>query len=237
MIDAYVAGVNAWIAHAQQPDRSTDLDANYPLATLSTPTPWTPGDVVTVAGLIGGIFGKGGGDESPTPRSTSTSARSAPRPAPRPSPSSRSRTTRAHRPPSSTSRFPYEIASTREPVLTAIPDHPRAAAEGRPDRHDPGLQPHRRQPDRTCRHRVARGHAQQHMSNALVVDAKDTQGPPPDRGLRAAGVLLLAADPVPRRRSARPATTPKAHRSPAPASWSSAEARTTPGRRPPPAAT
>ena len=38
------------------------LPVEYPLLHL-TPAPWTPADVVGVAGLIGGIFGDGGGGE------------------------------------------------------------------------------------------------------------------------------------------------------------------------------
>lgn len=46
IIDAYVAGINAYYKKA-----------GFPLA------PWTRADVVGIAGLIGGVFGAGGGDE------------------------------------------------------------------------------------------------------------------------------------------------------------------------------
>ncbi|MGL6279661.1 MAG: penicillin acylase family protein, partial [Gaiella sp.] len=47
LIDAYVAGINGWYRKA-----------GLPIA------PWTRNDVVAVAGLIGAIFGSGGGDEA-----------------------------------------------------------------------------------------------------------------------------------------------------------------------------
>src|SRR5437016_392419 len=60
MIESYVAGVNAYIAKATM-DPSA-LPADY-AAALMGPQPWKPTDVVYVAALIGGIFGKGGGGE------------------------------------------------------------------------------------------------------------------------------------------------------------------------------
>jgi acyl-homoserine lactone acylase PvdQ len=59
MIRQYVRGINAYIAKAM-----TDpglLPVEY--KAFGPPKPWTPADVVAVAGLIGGIFGDGGGGE------------------------------------------------------------------------------------------------------------------------------------------------------------------------------
>ncbi|MGN6607175.1 MAG: penicillin acylase family protein [Jatrophihabitans sp.] len=62
MIENYVAGVNAYIANTLLDP--TKLPADYAAALPGLlPTPWTVADVVSVAGLIGGIFGKGGGAE------------------------------------------------------------------------------------------------------------------------------------------------------------------------------
>ena len=47
VIDAYIAGINGW----------------YRKAGLQI-APWTRADVVAVAGLVGGLFGAGGGDEA-----------------------------------------------------------------------------------------------------------------------------------------------------------------------------
>src|SRR3954471_19152236 len=63
MIDAYVDGVNAYI-DATKTD-PTKLPADYVAAApdQTLPHKWTDADVVSIAGLIGGIFGKGGGFE------------------------------------------------------------------------------------------------------------------------------------------------------------------------------
>jgi acyl-homoserine lactone acylase PvdQ len=64
MIDSYVEGVNAYISAAERDPSKLPVDylAGAPDATV--PQPWTAADVVSIAGLIGGIFGKGGGSET-----------------------------------------------------------------------------------------------------------------------------------------------------------------------------
>jgi acyl-homoserine lactone acylase PvdQ len=64
MIDSYVQGVNAYIDAANR-DPSL-LPADYVAAgpDQAVPQHWTDADVVSIAGLIGGIFGKGGGSET-----------------------------------------------------------------------------------------------------------------------------------------------------------------------------
>lgn len=58
-LDSYVEGIDAFIADAANPALTP---AEYPL--LGRPMePWKPTDVVAVASLIGGIFGRGGGNE------------------------------------------------------------------------------------------------------------------------------------------------------------------------------
>ena len=61
LIDNYVQGINAYIGNALL--NPTLLPADYAAALPDLPTQWTPGDVVAIAGLIGGIFGRGGGAE------------------------------------------------------------------------------------------------------------------------------------------------------------------------------
>ncbi|HEY8301071.1 MAG TPA: penicillin acylase family protein [Jatrophihabitans sp.] len=61
MIYAYVAGVNAYIAATTTNPQL--LPADYLAAAQATPATWGVQDVVAIAGLIGGIFGKGGGSE------------------------------------------------------------------------------------------------------------------------------------------------------------------------------
>jgi len=59
-VKAYVAGINAYISEAQTD--LTKLPAEYTLLGL-TLRPWKLTDVLATASLIGGIFGKGGGNE------------------------------------------------------------------------------------------------------------------------------------------------------------------------------
>jgi len=59
-LNAYVDGVNAYIDLARLDP--TKLPAEY-VAFGKTPEPWKGTDVVATASLIGGIFGKGGGNE------------------------------------------------------------------------------------------------------------------------------------------------------------------------------
>ena len=63
LIDSYVKGVNAYI-DATRTDPSK-LPADYVAGApdAAVPQKWTDADVVSIAGLIGGIFGKGGGFE------------------------------------------------------------------------------------------------------------------------------------------------------------------------------
>jgi len=59
-VTAFVAGINQYIAEAQlDPNK---MPAEY-AAFGKTPQPWTITDVIAEASLIGGIFGKGGGNE------------------------------------------------------------------------------------------------------------------------------------------------------------------------------
>jgi acyl-homoserine lactone acylase PvdQ len=61
MLDNYVAGVNAYIRKAKT--NVSLLPIDY-AAALNGPQKWTTSDVVAIAGLIGGIFGRGGGYEN-----------------------------------------------------------------------------------------------------------------------------------------------------------------------------
>lgn len=57
---AYRDGVNQYINEALLD--ATKLPAEYPALQL-TPQPWKPEDTISIAALVGGIFGKGGGGE------------------------------------------------------------------------------------------------------------------------------------------------------------------------------
>jgi acyl-homoserine lactone acylase PvdQ len=61
MIHAYVAGINQYVTEALlDPNK---MPVEYPLATLGPPGLWQDSDVIDIASLVGGIFGKGGGNE------------------------------------------------------------------------------------------------------------------------------------------------------------------------------
>ena len=59
-VNAYVAGINAYIAAAKT--NPTLMPFEY-TAIGKMPQPWKPTDVIAIASLIGAIFGKGGGNE------------------------------------------------------------------------------------------------------------------------------------------------------------------------------
>ena len=60
----YVAGINAYIAKAQNPlFTGTMMPAEYLALGMSGPQPFTVEDLVTIATLVGGIFGNGGGEQ------------------------------------------------------------------------------------------------------------------------------------------------------------------------------
>jgi acyl-homoserine lactone acylase PvdQ len=59
----YVAGINAYITAAKNPlNLATKMPAEYTVLGL-TPQPFTLEDMVSIATLVGGIFGNGGGDQ------------------------------------------------------------------------------------------------------------------------------------------------------------------------------
>lgn len=60
---SYVDGINAYIAKAENPLFTATLLPSEYVATGQLPQPWKLTDVIAEASLIGGIFGKGGGNE------------------------------------------------------------------------------------------------------------------------------------------------------------------------------
>lgn len=61
-LDAYVAGINAYITDARLDP--TKMPGEYAaIGRPQGPDPWKATDVVSIASLVGGIFGKGGGGE------------------------------------------------------------------------------------------------------------------------------------------------------------------------------
>ncbi|HEY2575146.1 MAG TPA: penicillin acylase family protein, partial [Streptosporangiaceae bacterium] len=134
-IHSYVKGINAYIAKAKT-DASL-LPVEY--SAFGTPQPWTPVDVVSVASLIGGIFGDGGGGEvgnsalleylqGQLGQSAGGTAFNE---------------FKEQNDPSAPATvvdksFPYEIPGHVNPATTAIPDNPRAPLKGGPTDTTPG---------------------------------------------------------------------------------------------------
>ena len=65
-LNAYVAGINAYIADANRGRRGAEIPAEYNVLWYPSSRPvekWKATDVIATASLIGGIFGAGGGGE------------------------------------------------------------------------------------------------------------------------------------------------------------------------------
>ncbi len=171
-IENYVQGVNAYIAATRT--NPNLLPADY-AAALGPPTEWAPQDVVAVAGLIGGIFGKGGGTEVANAgllqylqgklgqgpgRNAFTQLKEQNDPG--------APTTVVDR------TFPYETPGTINPQTTALPDDASKPLEGGPTGAQPGCDLTSPNPS-AMNILTALAAMPSHMSNALVVNADRTK--------------------------------------------------------------
>lgn len=169
MITNYVDGVNAYIA--QTLTDPTKLPADY-TAALQPPQAWKVSDVVYVAGLVGGIFGNGGGGEvrnaallqylqhqlgqgAGTQSFADFRAQNDPD-AP---------TTITDKP------FPYETPASTDPSKTALPDNASAPLSGGPTGTTANCAAVPANPTATTIVSSLLA-VPKHMSNALLVDAK-----------------------------------------------------------------
>jgi len=168
MIYNYVAGVNHYVQQTYTDLRK--LPADYLAAVPSVlPQKWSVADVVAIAGLIGGIFGRGGGSEVAnagllqylqTQLGDAAGAKAF----------QELRTSNDPLAPTTASTaFPYEIPGTVDPATTALPDQ-GVPVTGGPTNTLP-------QCDLTKSDALALGIISslnalpKHMSNALVVNA------------------------------------------------------------------
>jgi acyl-homoserine lactone acylase PvdQ len=176
MIDNYVAGVNAYIAKARTDPNY--LPTDYVAATPEAePQPWTDADVVAIAGLIGGIFGKGGGTEVANSQLLSYLQRTLGTTAGATAFAQFKTADDPLAPTTATASFPYEHPGTVDPRTTAIPDS--ATLTGGPQSTAPGCGGSSSTPALpTGQAATATAIIQglkampSHMSNALVVDAE-----------------------------------------------------------------
>ena len=168
MIYNYVAGVNRYITLALL--NPTMLPADYVAAVPELlPTAWTVADVVAIAGLIGGIFGRGGGGEIENAQllqylqqQMGTSAGS--------DAFHQLKTSNDPLAPTTADQpFPYEIPGTINPAKTALPDA-GVPITGGPVATDPNCNLQQPNPAALS---IINGlkSMPQKMSNALVVNA------------------------------------------------------------------
>jgi acyl-homoserine lactone acylase PvdQ len=173
LIDNYVDGVNAYIAQTRT--NPTLLPADY-AAALQPPLDWSDGDVVAISGLIGGIFGKGGGSEVANAALLQYLQKNL---GAAPGKAAFTQFKSQNDPGAPTTivdkSFPYMIPGTVNPATTALPDDARAPLTGGPTATTPGC-------DLTAPNPGAKTvmtslqAMPQHMSNALVVNGNHATG-------------------------------------------------------------
>ncbi|MBV8234318.1 MAG: penicillin acylase family protein, partial [Acidimicrobiia bacterium] len=169
MIDAYSAGVNAFINAALT--NPTLLPADY-AAPAAPPQPWQPTDTIYVAAVIGGQLGKGGGNEVANVALLQYLQRQL---GPIAGQSAFTDFKEQNDPDAPTTvsdrAFPYEIPGKVDPATTAMPDNAAAPLTGGPtdttqncQLNPPSL------PARTAAQALLK--LPKEMSNALLVDAQ-----------------------------------------------------------------
>ncbi|HEX3337351.1 MAG TPA: penicillin acylase family protein [Jatrophihabitans sp.] len=174
MIENYVAGVNRYIAAAILDPRK--MPADYVAAVPEIlPQKWSVADVVAIAGLIGGIFGRGGGNEVANAhllqylqRQLGASAGAQAFREFKISNDPLAPTTVVDK------TFPYEVPGRIDPSTTALPDY-NAPVTGGPVATAPNC--NLQKPDPTALSIInALSDLPKHMSNALVVNADHSAG-------------------------------------------------------------
>ncbi|HEY2273108.1 MAG TPA: penicillin acylase family protein [Jatrophihabitantaceae bacterium] len=171
MIENYVAGVNAYISKTQTDPTALPVDYT---AAVSNPQPWGVQDVVAIAGLIGGIFGRGGGIEVSNARLLEYLQHRYGNQAGmkafhefRTNNDPLAATTVVDK------SFPYEHHGKINPSTTALPDR-NANVTGGPTDTDPNCSVQAPNPTAMS---IIKGlnSMPKHMSNALVVNADQTK--------------------------------------------------------------
>jgi acyl-homoserine lactone acylase PvdQ len=136
MIYSYVDGVNAWINKAAL--NLNLLPADYVAAAPSLiPQKWTVADVVAIAGLIGGIFGRGGGSEVSNAQLLQYLQGQFGTSQGRQAYDDLKTSNDPLAPTTADQTFPYEIPGTVDPSTTAMPDNAAKPLTGTPVDTDP----------------------------------------------------------------------------------------------------
>jgi acyl-homoserine lactone acylase PvdQ len=171
MIDNYVAGVNEYVKQTRT--NLALLPADY-AAALAPPQTWTDADVVSIAGLIGGIFGRGGGGEVANAALLQYLQKQL---GPTAGASAFKQFKSQNDPAAPTTvvdkTFPYAIPGKVDPSTTALPDDAHAALTGGPTGTTAGC--NLTAPNTTATAIMTSLQAMpKHMSNALVVNGKNS---------------------------------------------------------------
>jgi acyl-homoserine lactone acylase PvdQ len=170
MIDNYVVGVNDYIAAAQT--NPTLMPADYAAAAPNlVPQPWTDADVVAVAGLIGGIFGKGGGTEIANSGLLTFLQHKLGKSAGMNAFHQFKTANDPLAPTTADKKFSYENPGTIDPSTTAIPDS--TTLTGGPEGTDPNCNLNQPNPTALSITQALKA-MPKHMSNAVVVNGSHT---------------------------------------------------------------
>ncbi|MBV8160125.1 MAG: penicillin acylase family protein [Acidimicrobiia bacterium] len=138
LLNAYSDGVNAYISAATT--NPSLLPADY-AAPLAPPAPWHPTDTIYVAAVIGGILGKGGGNEVGNAALLQYLQRGLGDAAGRAAFADFKEQNDPDAPTVVTDRaFPYEIPGAVDPSTTAMPDDAGAPLAGGPTDTTPNCQ-------------------------------------------------------------------------------------------------
>jgi acyl-homoserine lactone acylase PvdQ len=171
MIENFVSGINAYVD--QTATNPALLPADY-AAALAPPQHWTDADVVSIAGLIGGIFGRGGGIEMKNAALLQYLQKQLGATA---GTSAFQQFKEQNDPAAPTTvvdkSFPYEIPGKVDPATTAMPDNAQAPLTGGPTNTTPGCNLTAPNPTATTI-MTSLQTMPKHMSNALVVNGKDS---------------------------------------------------------------
>ena len=144
MIDTYVARRERLHRQRRRPTRASCPPTTSPRRRTAAPQPWTDADVVAIAGLIGGIFGKGGGTEIANAQllQLPAAARSAPTAGDDGLPPSSSTQNDPLAPTTVVDKsFPYETAGHGRPASRPRCPTPAQPLTGGPAATAPGLRP------------------------------------------------------------------------------------------------
>lgn len=170
-VENYVKGVNAYVNAALL--NPSLLPADYAAALGPPQADWKPADVVAIAGLIGGIFGKGGGGEVDNAALLQYLQDKIGPEAGRKAFDDFKESNDPDAPTTTDKPFPYEATPANvDPATTALPDRGKKLTGG-PTATTPGCD--LTAPNPTAKRLLRSLQAMpRHMSNALVVNGDHT---------------------------------------------------------------